>query len=294
LFAAAIAIAFGTLAIPGRAQSLEARGYAEATTVGNFVDSTLMPATGADSVTRSATIADSHIPGLSGMAQVGGTARFGALSGSSSATASGDTANSLFQAQPVAIAQDYVTIHGVSPANLTLHYAFEASMTVPNNQRGTVYGFDRSQVFFYPSGFVDNSQVISDDAIFAAGNTTTAPGAIVFGDASRGASGSISGSMTVQVNPGATYGLYGALQLAGEDQNLNSDGHQIDIAVAGSMRYWITFDSSADSLTSQSGATYNVPRNQGSVPDSANSAALFGLALAGVGCFARLRGRQMI
>ena len=270
--------------------TLWARGYAEATTVGTYDELFLHNATSTDSVTRSVSIADSHIPGLSGTAQVSGTATFGALSGSGSASATGRTALSYFQAQPVATAQDFVTIFASGPVGLTLHYTFEASTTVPNDQPGTVDGYVRGKAGFYPSGFVDNSQIISDDNIFAAGNTTVPPWTVIAGDASHGAAYSISGSTTVEVDPGATYGLYGSLELFGMAQNLNFDGHEIDIAAAGSLNYWISFDSPNAYLTSQSGATYEAPGGGGaSVPEASTTVALLGLGLAALGFAQRWR-----
>ena len=170
---AVLVLTLAILPIAAKADpTLEARGYAEATTVGTFDDLFLHNATSADIVTRSVSIADSHIPGLSGTAQVSGTAAFGALSGAGSASSTGTTANSYFQAQPVATAQDWVTIFASGPVGLTLHYTFAASTTVPYYQPGTVATYIRGKALFYPSGFVDNTQIISDDNIFAAGNSS--------------------------------------------------------------------------------------------------------------------------
>jgi hypothetical protein len=169
--------------------------------VGTFDDLFLHNATSTDSVTRSVSIADSHIPGLSGTAQVSGTATFGALSGTGSASSTGRTALSYFQAQPVAAAQDYVTIFASGPVGLTLHYTFDASATVPNDQPGTVAVYVRGRALFYPWMFTDNSEIISDDDIFAAGNNTVPTWAVHADDASLGATYSISGSTTVQVDP---------------------------------------------------------------------------------------------
>ena len=178
------------------------------------------------------------------------------------------------------------------PVGLTLHYTFEASTTVPNDQPGTVDGYVRGKAGFYPSGFVDNSQIISDDNIFAAGNSSVPTWAVHVGDASLGASYAISGSTTVQVDPGATYGLYGSLELFGMAQNLNGDGHEIDIAAAGSLNYWISFDSPDAYLTSQSGATYEAPGGGGaSVPEASSTFALLGIGLGALG-LARRRVRE--
>ena len=289
----ALVLSLMVLPVAGKADpTLWARGYAEATTVGTYDELFLHSATSTDSVTRSVSIADSHIPGLSGMAQVGGTATFGALSGSGSASSTGRTALSYFQAQPVATAQDYVTIFASGPVGLTLHYTFEASTTEPNDQPGTVDGYVRGKAGFYPSGFVDNSQIISDDNIFAAGNTTVPPWTVIASDASLGAAYSISGSTTVQVDPGATYGLYGSLELFGMAQTLNGNGNEIDITAAGSLNYWISFDSPDAYLTSQSGATYEAPGGGGaSVPEASSTVALLGL---GLGALAVARRRTRV
>ena len=290
---AALALVFGVLPVAAKADpTLWARGYAEATTVGTYDELLLHNATSTDSVTRSVSIADSHIPGLSGTAQVNGTATFGALSGAGSASSTGNTANSYFQAQPVARAQDYVTIFGSGPVDLTLHYAFNASATVPNFQRGTVVGYVEGVVNFYPSGFTDNSQIISNDKIFLAGNTTVPPGATFASDASLGADYSITGSTTIQVDPGFTYGLFGSLGLFGMAQNLTGDGHEIDIAAAGSLNYWVSFDSPDAYLTSESGATYEAPGSGGaSVPEASTTIALLGL---GLGALAVARRRTRV
>ena len=290
---AVLVLTLAILPIAAKADpTLEARGYAEATTVGTFDDLFLHNATSADIVTRSVSIADSQIPGLSGTAQVSGTAAFGALSGAGSASSTGTTANSYFQAQPVATAQDWVTIFASGPVGLTLHYTFAASTTVPYYQPGTVATYIRGKALFYPSGFVDNAQIISDDNIFAAGNSSVPTWAVHVGDASLGASYAISGSTTVQVDPGATYGLYGSLELFGMAQNLNGDGHEIDITAAGSLNYWISFDSPDAYLTSQSGATYEAPGGGGaSVPEASSTFALLGLGLGALG-LARRRVRE--
>ena len=289
-------VALGAFPAASRAESaLEARGYAEATTVGTFDDFTLHNATGADSVSRAASIADSHIPGLSGTAQVGGTATFGALSGSGSASSTGRTATSYFQAQPLAIAQDFITIFGGASVNLTLHYEFEASTTVPNNQPGSAGTSVQGIVSFYPSGFVDSSQVIFDNNFYFAGNDGGPPWGVFAGDASSGAFEVITGSTTVQVDGGATYGLYGSLGLFGEAQNLNGDGHQIDLVATGSVKYWISFDSPDAYLTSQSGALYRAPGGSGpgSVPEMSSGFALLGLGLGALGLMSRSRRRAL-
>jgi len=290
---AALALALGVLPIAAKADpTLEARGTVVAVSVGTSDDLLLHNATSADSVTRSESIADSSIPGLSGTAQVTGTATFGALSGSGSATAAGATANSIFQAQPLAAAQDYVTILAGGPVALTLHYAFSASTTAPNDQRGSIDAQVEAVVNFYPSGFVENSEIMSKDLFFIAGNETTPPGAVLAGDASHGATYSITGSMTEMVDPGETYGLYGSFGLWGEDQNLNGDGHELDIAAAGSFSYWVTFDSSDAQLTSESGATYGAPGAGSSVPEGFPTLPLLGFGMGMLGLATRRRRPQ--
>ena len=80
---------------------LESRGYVETTTTGNYVDNANSAATGADTVTASLSISDSHIPGLSGQSQFAGSAKFGSLSGSGAVSSTGYSATSYFQAQPM-------------------------------------------------------------------------------------------------------------------------------------------------------------------------------------------------
>lgn len=290
LYAAAITMLLAMPTVLRADPTLEARGEAG----GTFDDLLLHGATSTDSVTRSVSFADSSFPGYGGAAQVGGTATFGMLSGSGSASATGLFAGTHFQAEPVAAAQDYVTIFssGSSPVDLTLHYEFVASATNPNVFRGSVDTLIEGLVSFYPSGFVDNSQIITDDKIFVAGDAGVPPGAVFAGDASLGASYSISGSTTVQVDPNATYGLYGSLGLYGQDQNLNSGQVELDIAAAGSIKYWVTFDSPDAYLESESGATYQAPGSgSSSVPDTSSTLTLLVLGLIALGQAARTRRR---
>ena len=73
-------------------------------------------------------------------------------------------------------------------------------------------------------------------------------------------------------------------------QNLNSDGHEIEMAAAGSLEYWITFDSSDAFLTSMSGKTYDAPKaGTPAVPDQSSTGGLLGIGCCGAAWAGRRR-----
>ena len=270
----------------------------EATTVGSYAQTVLSPAAGTDTVTDAYAISDSHMVGLSGSSQVSGVAGFGAMSGSGAASATGYIAGngafSYFQAQPAAIAQDYITIFGSGPVNLTLHYQFDANLLVPLSNFGSVDSLIRANVYFYPNQFFDPSKDRALSHTFYAGNGPAISGGTFAGDASSGASASFTETTTVQVDPGMRFGLYADLGLFGEVQNAIPGEHEISLSASGLLNYWISFDSPDAFLTSDSGALYRAPTGSAaSIPDSASSLMQLGFGLGAIGATARF-GRRLV
>lgn len=294
------ALVFTLLALlpAARATSiLTAGGYAFTSYVDNSNQFTLNNATATDSVTRGTSIASLPTSGFDGAADVQGTATFGLLSGFGSARSRGATDNSFFQAQPVATAVDFITVFGTGPIHFTLNYRFDASLTVPLNQPGSVGALVRAKVSFAPSGFTNNSLIITDDNFFTAGNGPAigADGVVYVADASHGAAETITGSTSLLLDPGASFGLFGSLEVVAGVQNLNGDGHEIDTAAAGSLSYWITLDSPGAYLVSNSGATYQAPTTgTANVPETASTFWLTGLGLGSLGALARRRAAARV
>ena len=269
---------------------LESRGYVEATTVGTYVDNVNSSATGADTVTASLSIADSHIPGLSGQAEFAGSAAFGSLSGSGSTSATGYTALSYFQAQPMDSAYDVFTVYGSGPINLTLHYQFLASLTAPTTLAG---GLVQGAVYLSPNARTDHSEEAGFNNIYVNGSGAPYDFFTYVPDASLGASQLFVGASTILVNPGEAFNLNASLGLFGEVQDLNYDGSTVSLSAAGQLDYWISFDSSDAYLVSQSGATYDAPTAGGApVPESTATIGLLGLGLAMMGLVEQRRRRR--
>ena len=269
---------------------LEARGYVEATTVGTYVDNVNPAATGADTVTASLAISDSHIPGLSGQAEFTGSAGFGSLSGSGSTSATGYTAQSYFQAQPMDSAYDVFTVYGTGLISLTLHYQFLASITAPITLAG---GLVQGVVNLSPNARTDHSEEASFNNIYKNGGGPAYDAVTYVPDASLGASELFVGSSTIVVHAGEAFNLNAALGLYGGVQDLNYDGSTVSLSAAGQLDYWISFDSSSAYLVSQSGASYDAPTAGGApVPESTATIGLLGLALVMMGLVEQRRRRR--
>lgn len=269
---------------------LESRGYVEATTVGTYVDNVNSAATGTDTVTASLSIADSHIPGLSGQSQFAGSARFGSLGGSGSTSATGYTALSYFQAQPMDSAYDVFTVYGSGPISLTLNYKFLASITAPTTLAS---GLVQGAVYLSPNARTDHSEEAGFNNFYVNGSGAAYEFFTYVPDASLGASQLFVGSSTILVNPGEAFNLNASLGLFGEVQDLNYDGRTVALSAAGQLDYWISFGSSDAYLVSQSGATYDAPTAGGSsVPESTATVGLLGLGVGMMGLVEQRRRRR--
>ena len=194
-------------------------------------------------------------PDLYGSASASSSASFGALAQSAgvvgrnygASVGAGDGGSAAF-------AQDLIVIHGNGTIDVTVHSELigATSVDVVSNATARV----RTQVGLSPSGYTDNSQIIS-----------------LTDDFSGNAQFDSVQLQTIHASDGNTLYLTASLNQQTSEQLLNAVGQYPQQSASSTARivYWVSLSSGA-TLTSESGWSYSAPVS--SVPEPAAAALL--------------------